>query len=396
MRPLTRLSTLTALSIVTLLNTSIAQAEAPAPSSPEATGQTLEERLRAVEGWMHSSDAAKAQTSTEPAKGAFAKSAVGNVSVDGMIQMWLLDDPSTVFSGSKDSKFTFRPRRAEIKLNGEILPDVGFTIMIDPAKKSKLTTKADEAGSLTGAEVDQTSNILQDVFVDYRIGKSLSFLQPIAPNLKILVGQQKTPVTEEGYRSSSKVDMVERSIIGRTYGDKRDIGALLADSHDYFDYTVGIFNGSGLNRPDENNEKSVAGHFIVKPVKEFALGAFGQVGSTGTEEDDQDRWGFDTQFEKSVFSIKSEYARGKDVTTDSHGFYVQPGVFLAENVQAVARYDWFDPNEDQSDDTIKEISGDINYFIYKHNAKIQVEYMRRNNDAATNKNVFLTNFQVLF
>lgn len=196
---------------------------------------------------------------------------------------------------------------------------------------------------------------------------------------------------------------MERSQIGRTFGDRRSTGLLLKDSYQYVDYYVGVFNdGFLLNDVDNNNAKTVAGHLVLKPLPDWRIGAFGQAGDTGASNADQDRWGFDTQYERDRISFKAEYAHGRDGTVNSQGFYLQPGYYLIKDkLQLVGRYDWFDPNNDTSHNEIQEISGALNWYFYKHNAKFQFEYMRRINQAPPagvqeNEDVLLMNLQTAF
>ena len=357
---------------------------------------SLENRVQALENWINTNDPSKAKPD-EPAKNSAVKSALGNVNIGGLLQVWGLNDPTGVFGANSDAETTMRLRRSEIRLYGDIIPEVGFNVMIDPAKQIKLNTKTDDAGEITSVGVDQSTNVLQDLWITLRPSKMFPGLEPFAPNMELQIGQQKMPVTEEGYRSSSKLDMVERSIIGRTYGDFRDQGILLKDSYKYFDYYLGLFNGSGRNKTDDNNEKNGTGRVVFKPFSPWKLGVSGQKGSSGANEADVERLGGDTQIEYGPASIKAEYMYGKDGEVDGQGFYVQPGFFLIpDKLQLVGRYDHFDPNSDKNDDRVQEIAAALNWFLYKHNAKAQFEYMRRNNDAANDENVVLVNLQAAF
>lgn len=175
------------------------------------------------------------------------------------------------------------------------------------------------------------------------------------------------------------------------------MGLLIKDSHEYVDYSVGVFNGAGMSTADDNSDKTVTGRLVVKPVSEFKVGVSGLTGSTGVSKADQNRYACDAQFEKGPFSLKAEYLHGTDDTTDFDGYYIQPGCFIiADALQVVARYDSFDKNKDKDNDVVQEISGGVNYFIAKHNAKIQFEYMRRNNEASTDENVVMLGLQSAF
>lgn len=374
--------------LIPLLPLNASAQEAP----PAPVPGSLEGRVEALENWVNQNDPTKMKPGEM--KPSLARVGAGNVQFDGLIQIWALYDPTTVFGGNEDADTTMRLRRTEIRASGDILPWFGFNVMIDPAKQIRLNTTANEEGELTTATVDQSTNVLQDLILQLRLAKAFPALESVAPNLQLDVGQEKTPITEEGFRSSAKLDMVERAMISRTYGEFRDVGLLLRDSHQYLDYYLGVFNGSGRNKTDDNDEKDFVGHVIAKPVKELHLGVFGQNGSTKKEEITRDRLGFDGQYELGYFSLKSEWARGKDGDVDSNGFYVQPGVyFIPDKLQLVARFDQFDPDTDQDDNTIQEIAGCLNWFFAKFNARLQLEYLRRNNEAATDENVVFINLQ---
>ena len=91
---------------------------------------------------------------------------------------------------------TFRLRRAEIKLSGKITPSWGFEVMVDPAKT--LHDPRRPGGD---------DKILQDLAVTYLGLKGHEFS----------LGQKKIAITEEGLRSSSELDFVERARITRTF-----------------------------------------------------------------------------------------------------------------------------------------------------------------------------------
>jgi|GEM_PF-1431233 len=362
----------------------------------------LEDENEALKKQVADLGGAPALKPGEVPKDAGVKVGVGNLKLDGLMQVWFMHDPTRTFGAKANAENTFRLRRGEIKLSGDIMPDIGFDIMIDPAKLLSVNQQT-SAGVVTNVSVNQNSAILQDLDVRLRFTKMFPEIAGFAPNLEAIIGQQKTPITEEGYRSSAKLDLVERSQIGRTFGDRRSTGLLLKDSYQYVDYYVGVFNdGFLLNDVDNNNAKTVAGHLVLKPLPDWRIGAFGQAGDTGASNADQDRWGFDTQYERDRISFKAEYAHGRDGTVNSQGFYLQPGYYLIKDkLQLVGRYDWFDPNNDTSHNEIQEISGALNWYFYKHNAKFQFEYMRRINQAPPagvqeNEDVLLMNLQTAF
>jgi len=295
----------------------------------------------------------------------------GTLKVGGLLQGWALWD------GNDNDRF--RIRRTELKFAGDILGDDRFkyTVMIDPSQVQEDNTRR---------------SVLQDAFF------TLDQLPWLAHH-KVDLGQYKLPLTEEGLRSSAKLDFAERSFIGRTFGDQRDIGAMLTGEWPALTYQAGVFNGSGQNQSDANDGKDLAGRVVLRPLKAWALiGAapdLGQleVGMAGYYRHDRGntrekkRLAYEVRYDYKRLSLKSEYAfgqgtAGSNATTENstlaNGWYVQSGyMLLPEKLQAVARVEHFDPNEEVANDRETDFSLGLNYFIAKHNAKAQLNWVRK-------------------
>jgi hypothetical protein len=71
--------------------------------------------------------------SAEPVEAGF-----GKIKVNGLMQFWYQNDNS-----SATPKDTYRLRRAEIKLSGEIKPEVSWAVMFDPAQVREDDTKTE-------------------------------------------------------------------------------------------------------------------------------------------------------------------------------------------------------------------------------------------------------------
>ena len=144
----------------------------------------------------------------------------GTLKVGGLFQGWAFWD------GNDNDRA--RIRRTELKFAGDILGDERFkyTVMIDPVQVQEDNTRR---------------SVLQDAFftVDH---------MPFLPHHKLDLGQYKLPLTEEGLRSSAKLDTAERSLIGRTFGDQRDIGAMLTGDWPYMMYQLGCLTAPARTR----------------------------------------------------------------------------------------------------------------------------------------------------
>src|SRR5205085_1236583 len=125
---------------------------------------------------------------------------------------------------------------------------VAYAVMIDPAKLlefgDKTVAVANAPAPADPAKPEQVNvkqpvsavSMLQDVYLTFQF-----------PIVDISLGQFKTPVSWEGYNSSSKLLFPERALVSRMFGDKRDLGLRLAKTFKRFGYSAGLFNGAGAN-----------------------------------------------------------------------------------------------------------------------------------------------------
>ena len=279
----------------------------------------------------------------------------GELEIGGLLQLWYShDETHGNESGKADS---FRLRRSEIMFSGEILPEVAWTVMVDPSK---------ELGFSTGA-IDQDTRILQDFLFD------LNYI----PHHIVSIGQFKLPLTEEGLRSSVMLDTIERSFIGRTFGDHRDIGIQVRGIWEYVDYWLGIFNGSGQNQLDVNDYKDISGRIVLKPFKDLEIGISGLTGRTGTTISDRNRLGGELRYEYNDLSFKGEYMKTKDSKLEREGWYTQVGYFMPflPQLQGIFKYEEF---EDADNLEEKDITVGLNYFINQDQVKLQANYVHKN------------------
>ena len=332
--------------------------EAPVSGSSDQI-TTLEERVTKVEKGLSK----QVQVGT------------GSLKITGLLQGWYIVD--------QDANDRFRLRRSEIKFGGKIAEGqpIEYTVMVDPAQ---LTEDASRKSPL------------QDAFL------SLGYI----PHHTIDIGQYKLGLGEEGTRSSAKIDTIERAYISRTFGDQRDIGIRLSGKWPYVDYNVGIFNGSGMNQADANDQKDIAGRMVFKPFKDseklkgFEMGISGYHRPAHGNTFAKKRLGLESRYEYKKFSIKGEYMSGQgtassSVTTENrtlaNGWYGQLGYYFIPKLQGVLKYEQYDPNEEAANDKIQETTAGLNYFIEKYNAKLQLNYIHKDEQKASE----VTNDQVI-
>lgn len=267
---------------------------------------------------------------------------------------------------------TFRVRRAEVSLKGEVLPGkLGYGVMIDPAKVLESETVEvpvyDATGAHVGfAEVEQPGDKLS-VFQDFYITYQSSWGD-------VSLGQFKIPVSWEGFNSSSKLLMPERSLAAKAFGDKRDIGVKVAKSFDRFGYVAGVFNGETLNHLDVDNDKDLAMRLEAYPVKGVTVGVVGY-GTVGTRAHATDRAEADLRVELGPAVLQGEFIRGwsteDGATAAGQGWYGAAGWSFG-SLQPVVRVGQLDEDLAAEGDEKLAIEGGANWYFSKHEAKAQL------------------------
>ncbi len=314
-------------------------------------------------------------------------SGFGDIRLNGLLQGWYIHDEGA------DPEGTFRLRRAEIKLSGEITPKVAWWLMFDPAQVREDDTRAtviDDESLLTSAG---RKSILQDFAIR---------LKP-AGVLMIDVGQYKVPFGMEGLKSSARLDFIERATLTTQFkwADARDIGVTLRGDLNLggmnIQPAVGFYNGEGQNRLDRNNGKMIVGRLAVRPVSGLHLGVAHAGNEAGASEVTSRRTGFEAKYATDRFSLYGEYAFGESDGKDKETYYITATAYVSDTLQLAVRYDWFDPDTDMRKNTGTETTLGVNYFIAKHNAKVQANYVFRGEEGPSIDNdIVRMNLQVAF
>ena len=239
----------------------------------------------------------------------------------------------------------------------------------------------------------------------------------IADYFNLTMGQFKIPFSIENLASSSKLELIDRSqvvealvargkdVIGNQNG--RDIGIqaygsfLKISERPLFDYSVGVFNGSGINVTDKNEAKSVAGRLVFHPIKGLDAGSsiysgWDNFGSTPSNQK-RNRLGFELKYDFKQLSLKGEYIHGQDGATKINGWYVQSGYFIIpQKLQLLIKYDTFDPNTSAQKDVSTFYTIVINY-AFNSWSKVQVGYsFRQEQGSNVNNNMGVIQYQIGF
>ncbi len=293
------------------------------------------------------------------------KVADGELKFGLLLQGWYYGDDSEQGSGSSylgnpTGVNDFRLRRAEIKLSGKVTPAWGYEVMIDPAKSPNVTAGAD-------------GKILQDFAITFLGLKGHEFS----------IGQKKIALTEEGLRSSSEIDFVERSRIARIIGDQRQAGFFYKGEYgSMFAAQASITNGLPSNVAGTSDRFFYAARFDVKPAKGMTVGVSGGTGNQGTAALTRDRLGAHFRWdgtEDLPLMLRAEYGKATDGQTngteiDRDGFYVSGLYTFAKQFRIGARYEEYDQNADVDNDELSIITAGFHYMIKGKNINLKAEW----------------------
>ncbi len=283
----------------------------------------------------------------------------GSAKLGLLLQNWLIYDEKNTTDRSN-----FRLRRAEIKLSGTVQKDTSWLIMFDPAKTLK-----------TGAIVATNDNkILQDLILSY------SFLN----DFELSVGQFKINTTAEGLLSSSNLLLPERSIVGRTYGDKRDPTIRLNWKVDKLKFMGAMSHGNKPNTDDTNSEKDLYLRGEYTPFKGLTVGSF--FGAVDTYFH-KNKYGANLFWDHELDSFHFEYAHEASSTTAgvkrSGGYVVDFAHGFSSEIQAVFRYENILFVRSLDIESTASTLG-INYLLKESNSKVQFATLFLNNLTASN------------
>lgn len=306
------------------------------------------------------------------------KVADGELKFGLLLQAWYIMDDSAQATGSSylgnpTGVNDFRLRRAEIKLSGKVTPAWGYEVMIDPTKSPSVTAGAD-------------GKVLQDLGISYLGLKGHEFT----------LGQKKIAITEEGLRSSSEIDFIERARITRIIGDQRQAGFFYKGEYGHmFAAQASITNGLPSNVAGTSDRMFYAARFDVKPAKGMVAGISGGTGNQGAAALARDRVGAHFRWdgtETLPLMLRAEYGKATDGQTngteiDRDGFYVSGLYTFAKQFRLGVRYEMYDQNADVANDELSIITGGFHYMIKGKNINLKAEWYGITQDGRKVNNV---------
>jgi hypothetical protein len=309
-----------------------------------------------------------------------------------------------VDAGGPPTTSTFSARSASLIFRGDIFEYAGYFIYVDPACDDVLI---DAYGTLN-----------------------------VIPHTGLTVGQFLVPFSRESYTSTSKLLMVDRSMVSANVAPPlgRDVGAQLEyalrpeGNPRWATVAVAGINGSGPNRPDENTSKDLAVRVAANPLpweetKGLTVEGYYYLGKPEFYDPDNplERWGTADgvryggclAFDNKTFSLQTEWLRrhttyerpyGATYEYAEGGYYVQGSYKIPaplpwlQIVEPCGRWESYDPDADRAGDATDAVTGGVNlHFDPDHHCKFMANSQHfLEEETAVDNDKVSAQFQVRF
>lgn len=240
---------------------------------------------------------------------------------------------------------------------------------------------------------------MHELFVEYRPFEAFG----------LKFGQYKTPFTIESNMSPAVTEIIRGAqavyyLAGVDGSDAcfgpgagRDLGLMASgaflkvgsDSHNLFEYSVGVFSGEPMNTRETNNFKDLSAMLAVSPVKGLKFVGSCYFGHSTSKTDNiygaflagetyrRTRWSAGVDFRYGPLYVRSEYLEGYDDSVHSRGAYLTATGKVWKGLDVIASADYLDRNIAVSDWQCNYILGLQWNIAYRCRIQLQYVYQQR-------------------
>ncbi|MFT3868159.1 MAG: porin [Nibricoccus sp.] len=211
----------------------------------------------------------------------------------------------------------------------------------------------------------------------------------------VKVGQFKTPFGFEQLASDTKTHTIERSLPNDrlTFGRQIGVGVSGDVVEKRISYSVGAFNGSGVNTTTNDNDQMMWAGRVSGLVVDTKLGDTPLKWSVGTNalrtrdtgtgtafSGVRKGLGIDTQVAIGSGDIWAEWLRGENrttagVVTKAEGYSLLAAYRITPKWQGVVRYENYDSNTATTNTTTKVWTTGVNYLLRGEDLKLSLNYL---------------------
>jgi hypothetical protein len=216
----------------------------------------------------------------------------------------------------------------------------------------------------------------------------------IKPYFNVQIGQFKIPFSLENPYSPLTLESIDNAQVITALSGYDDVSGIKANGRDIgimfygglfqretfaiVEYSIGVFNGAGINGKDNNTAKDIAARIDVHPIKPLTLSASGYVGEANLNDsmkyETRNRVGFGIRYDDTKWLFRSEYIYGITSKTESMGAYAVLAYMFIGRLQPVLRVDYFQRNLNTIASRRIDYMTGINYWIIKRNVCLQLNY----------------------
>jgi phosphate-selective porin O/P len=187
------------------------------------------------------------------------------------------------------------------------------------------------------------------------------------------IGQAKTPMSAEFLRSSTALELPERSMAVDSLSPNRDVGVKLEwNTAGTVALQGGVFNGDGINRAANRDKRFLyMGRAVVRATKGVYAGV------SAAAKPDTTTWDAEAWVERGRGAVRGEFlARHRSLANVTTLGWYALGAYavVPQRLQLVGRVQQFDSNDRVGGNRITGYTGGAQYFFSGDDLKLQLEY----------------------
>jgi len=225
------------------------------------------------------------------------------------------------------------------------------------------------------------------------------------PHHRILVGNTRPGVGYEGAGSAYTLPFISRSQISRHFGTARKLGVRVMGNYSLLDYDLGGYS-SGTQFSTFFPGGEFDGWINLKPLGK-TNGKYGKLtlgGGIAAGQRDSENFtviGAYVGYRYKRFWTKAEFANADGSngltgfsTKQRQGWYVTCGYRINRKLEALVRYDEFNPDKNISNNNKREYTAGLNYYIKGQALKIILNYVFCQNQSSADSHRILLGMQI--
>lgn len=221
-------------------------------------------------------------------------------------------------------------------------------------------------------------------------------------------GYSRTISNLVGYAGTDDVLRLQngKNNFGRDAGIVASGELVPISGHSLIQYSLGVFQGTGVTTSEVNNTKDFAGMLLFQPVMGLRIGGgayFGQAtylmaGADAVSDHVRNRWYLSADYKSDRFNARAEWINGNDGGIKKEGVYgLGMYYLLPQKLNVLGKVDYYNRNKDVNSEVVDYTLG-INYYFYTQ-CRVQLNYTYSdysNKWGAENSNAVTAQLQIAF